>query len=227
MVAFAAAIDLGYRYLETDVHATADGVLVVFHDDDLAPVSDREGRISRLPYAEVRRARVQGEPIPLLTDLLNAFPEARFNIDAKHDGCLPALVDTLARTDAYDRVCVGSFCNRRTGRLRRLTAGRVCTWMGRSEILRLRVTGLNERIPGGFAPCAQVPIRRGLLPLVDRAFVEGAHARRVAVQVWTINDPVQMEHLLDLGVDGIFSDRPTMLKEVLVRRGLWTEARLG
>ncbi len=227
MVAFDAAVRLGYRYLETDVHTTSDGVLILFHDDDLAPVSDRQGRISDLPYSEVRRARVQGQPIPLLTDVLGAFPDARVNIDAKHDECVPALVDTLQRAGVHDRVCIGSFCNRRANRLRQLTGGRVCSWMGRSEILRLRLTSLHERIPGSFAPCAQVPVRRGVLPLVDTAFVRGAHARDVAVHVWTVNDRAQMEHLLDLGVDGIFSDRPSLLKEVLVQRQLWTEAGLG
>ena len=223
MVAFESAVKLGYRYLETDVHTTSDGVLVVFHDDDLEPVSDRGGRIRDLPYSEVRHARVQGEPIPLLTDILEAWPRARVNIDAKHDECVPALVDALARLGAHDRVCIGSFDTRRVHRLRRLTAGRVCTWMGCRDILRLRLASLHDRIPGRFPDCAQVPLRYGRMPIVDQTFVHGARARGVAVHVWTINDREKMGELLDLGVDGIFSDRPTVLKEVLVERGLWTD----
>jgi len=96
--------------------------------------------------------------------------------------------------------------------------------MGRGDILRLRLTTLNPRIPGRFAPCAQVPVKRGPIPLVDPVFVQGAHARGVTVHAWTINERAQMENLLDLGVDGIFSDRPTVLKEVLLQRGLWTES---
>jgi glycerophosphoryl diester phosphodiesterase len=223
MVAFDAAVKLGYRYLETDVHTTTDGVLVVFHDDDLEPVSDRRGRIRDLPYSEVRHARVQGEPIPLLTDILEAWPRARVNIDAKHDECVPTLVDTLARLGAHDRVCIGSFDTRRVHRLRRLTGGRVCTWMGCRDILRLRLASFHDRMPGRFPDCAQVPVRYGRMPIVDRTFVRGARARGVAVHVWTINDREKMGELLDLGVDGIFSDRPTLLKEVLVERGLWTD----
>jgi glycerophosphoryl diester phosphodiesterase len=227
MVAFEAAIKLGYRYLETDVHTTADGVLVAFHDDDLDPVSDRRGHISSLPYSEVRQARVQGEPIPLLADILDAWPDARVNIDAKHDECVTALIETVEQAKAQDRVCLGSFCTSRAKRLQRLTGGEICTWMGRGEILRLRLTSLHLRVPGPFAPCAQVPTRKGPLPLVDSAFVKVAHARGVAVQVWTINDRAQIERLLDLNVDGIFSDRPTLLKEVLSQRGQWTEASRG
>lgn len=227
MVAFSAAVGLGYKYLETDVHITADGVLVLFHDDDLSPVSDRQGIIADLPYSEVRRARVGGEPIALLADVLGAWPEARINLDAKHDRCVPALVEALDRAGAHDRVCVGSFCNRRAHRLRRLTGGRTCTWMGRGEILRLRLAGLSGRIPGRFAPCAQVPIRQGLLPLVDPRFIRGARNHAVAVQVWTINDAEEMGRLVDMGVDGIFSDRTTVLKDVLVKRGLWTEGDAG
>jgi glycerophosphoryl diester phosphodiesterase len=223
LAAFDAAVKLGYRYLETDVHATTDGVLVCFHDDDLAPVSDRAGRISQLPYAEVRQARIQGEPIPLLAEVLAAFPHARLNIDAKHDECVPAVIEAIELARAHDRVCIGSFCERRANRLRRLTGGQVCTWMGRGQILRLRLSTLHRLIPGKFTPCAQVPMRQGLLPLVDPAFVRGAHARGVAVHVWTINDRAQMERLLDLNVDGIFSDRPTVLKNVLTERGQWTE----
>jgi glycerophosphoryl diester phosphodiesterase len=227
MVAFEAAVRLGYQYLETDVHATADGVLVAFHDDDLAPISDRSGRISTLPYAEVRRARVQGEPIPLLADILSSWPDARLNLDAKHDHCVPGLVDLLATAGAWDRVCLGSFSDRRSRRLRLLAAGRACTWMGRAEIARLRLAGPRPWLRGGFNPCAQVPMGRGRVRLVDRRFVEQAHARGIAVHVWTINDRSQMEHLLDLGVDGIFTDRPTLLKEVLTERGQWTSRLSG
>jgi glycerophosphoryl diester phosphodiesterase len=223
MVAFEAAVKLGYRYLETDVHMTSDGVLVVFHDDDLDPISDRQGRICDLPYAVVRKARVQGEPLPLLTDILEAWPRARVNIDAKHDECVPTLVATLRRLGADDRVCIGSFDTGRVHRLRRLTAGRVCTWMGSRDILRLRLASFHDRIPGRFPDCAQVPMRYGRMPIVDQTFVHGARARGVAVHVWTINDREKMGELLDLGVDGIFSDRPTLLKEVLVERGLWTD----
>jgi len=220
MLAFASAVGLGYRYLETDVHVTSDGVLVTFHDDILDLATDCNGPINDVPWSKVSRARVQGEPIPLLEDVLGAWPEARVNIDAKSDAAVAAIVEVLERTAAYGRVCVGSFVDSRVDRLRELTGGRVCTWMGRREILRLRLASLG--LPGSrFAPCAQVPVRHGRWPVVDRRFVDAAHRRGVAVQVWTIDDRVEMERLLDLGVDGILSDRPTLLKQVMVERRLW------
>lgn len=222
MAAFAAAMDLDYRYLETDVHVTSDGVLLAFHDHTLDRVTDRRGRVAELPYSYVSQARVQGEPIPLLEDILGTWPEARMNIDAKHDAAVPALVEAVNRTGAHDRVNLGSFSNRRAHRLRVLTGDRVCTWMGSTAValLRLHSWGLPapRRPP---AACAQVPVCRGRVPVLDRRFLEAAHGQSLAVHVWTVNERAQMERLLDLGVDGIFSDRPALLKEVLSERGLW------
>jgi glycerophosphoryl diester phosphodiesterase len=221
MPAFAAAVGLGYRYVETDVHLTADGVLLAFHDHSLDRVTDMTGDVARLPYSTVRKARVQGEPIPLLEDVLGTWPDLRVHVDAKHGAAVPALVAAIDRTWAHDRVCIGAFSDRRVARLRRLAGGRICTWMGRAEILALRVAGLGLPAPRSTAGCTQVPVRQGRLPLVDRRFLEAAHRRNVAVHVWTIDDRSEMHRLLDLGVDGILSDRSSLLKEVFVERGLW------
>src|SRR5439155_22039234 len=105
MSAFAAAVALGYRYVETDVHTTADGVLVAFHDDHLDRVTDRTGRIADLPWAEVQRARLAGgDGVPLLEDLLGAWPDLRVNIDPKLDNAVAPLVDVLEPTAAPHRV---------------------------------------------------------------------------------------------------------------------------
>jgi glycerophosphoryl diester phosphodiesterase len=221
MPAFAAAVSMGYCYVETDVHATADGVLLAFHDHSLDRVTDMTGDVARLPFSTVRKARVAGEPIPLLEDVLGTWPDLRVHVDAKHAAAVPALVDAVDRTSAHGRVCVGAFSDRRVARLRRLSGGRICTWMGRGGILGLRAASLGAPVPRSAAGCTQVPVRHGRLPLVDRRFVDAAHRRDVAVHVWTIDDRAEMERLLDLGVDGILSDRPSLLKEVFVERGLW------
>jgi glycerophosphoryl diester phosphodiesterase len=107
LAAFQRAIDLGYRYLETDVHATSDGVLLAFHDKVLDRVTDSAGRVAALRAEEVARARIGGEEqIPRLDDLLGTFPSARFNIDVKHVSAIGPLVDAVRRTAALDRVCV-------------------------------------------------------------------------------------------------------------------------
>ncbi|MCU1463467.1 MAG: glycerophosphoryl diester phosphodiesterase, partial [Acidimicrobiales bacterium] len=148
MLAFEHAVGLGYRYVETDVHVTSDGVLVAFHDDGLDRVTDRAGVIAELPWAEVSAARIDGrEPIVLLEDLLGAWPDLRVNIDPKHDRSVGPLVDVIERTAAHDRVCVGAFSDRRLARLRKLTAGRVCTAMGPADVARLRLASTG--VPTG------------------------------------------------------------------------------
>ncbi|HEX2023865.1 MAG TPA: glycerophosphodiester phosphodiesterase [Acidimicrobiales bacterium] len=221
MAAFEHAVGLGYRYLETDVHVTVDGVLVAFHDDVLDRVTDRRGRIDTLPWSEVRQARVDGQGIPLLEELLGTWPEARVNIDPKHDASVGPLVDVIDRTGAHDRVCVAAFSDRRLARVRQLTAGRVCTGTGPVEVARLRAAGY--RVPCGriAAACVQVPLRWQRMSVVDRRFLDAAHRRSLPVHVWTVDEPAEIERLLDLGVDGIMTDRPAVLKEVLQRRGQW------
>ena len=221
MPAFEHAVRLGYRYLETDAHATSDGVVVAFHDGVLDRVTDRSGVIAALPWDTVRQARLGDEPIPLMEELLTTWPDVRVNIDLKHEATVVPLVDVIERTATHDRVCVASFSGKRLDRFRQLTGGRVCTAIGPLDITRLRAVGYG--LPTGpFAgACAQVPVRQGPVLIVDRRFVAGAHRRGLPVHVWTIDDPGEMERLLDLGVDGIMTDRPSVLKEVLVRRGQW------
>jgi glycerophosphoryl diester phosphodiesterase len=225
MPAFEHAVRLGYRYLETDVHVTADGVLVAFHDDRLDRVTDRTGVIAELSWREVRQARVDGrEPIPLLEDLLTAWPEVRINIDPKQDAAAEPLAAAILRTGATDRVCVGAFSDKRVARVRSLTGAALCTSMGPREVARL--VSASRGGPGGSgirSPCAQVPPRQGRVAIVTRGFVEVAHRQGVQVHVWTVDDRAEMTRLLDLGVDGIMTDRPQVLKELLVERGAWHE----
>ena len=222
MPAFAGAVALGYRYIETDVHLTADGVVLAFHDDRLDRVTDRSGIIEDLPWSEVRQALVDGrEPIPLLEDLLTTWPEIKINIDPKHDAVVEPLAEVLRRLDAIERVCIGSFSDRRIHRLEELLGPDLCTSLGPKGVARLRAAsfGLGRRHPGGR--CVQVPVTAGGVTLVDRRFIERAHATGLDVHVWTIDEPDEMHRLLDLGVDGIMTDRPAVLREVLIERGAW------
>lgn len=224
MPAFAAAVALGYRYVETDAHTTADGVVVAFHDDRLDRVTDRTGVIAELPWSEVCLARIDGrEPVPLLEDLLVAWPTLRINIDPKHDEVVEPLADLLQRTRSLDRVCIGSFSDRRLERLRAQFGRELCTSMGPSGVARMRASsfGLGRRVPPG--DCMQIPASTRGVPLVDRRFVERAHRSDIAIHVWTIDEPEEMNRLLDLGVDGIMTDRPAVLREVLRGRGEWTD----
>jgi glycerophosphoryl diester phosphodiesterase len=222
MAAFADAVAQGYRYLETDAQATRDGVVVAFHDERLERVTDHAGAVAALDWSELRQARIGGrEPIPLLEDLLGAWPEVRVNIDAKSDAVVEPLVAALKRTGAVGRVCIGAFSGRRLRRLRDTLGPGLCTSMGPLDVTRLRLSSLGLP-PGRFAAaCAQVPLRHRGLPVVDRRFVAAAHRLGLKVHVWTVNEAAEMQRLLDLGVDGIMTDETALLREVMQARGLW------
>jgi glycerophosphoryl diester phosphodiesterase len=218
MEAFEYAVGLGYRYLETDVQVTADGVLAAFHDNDLRRTTGRVGKISELPWSEVSTALVDGKaPIPLLEDLLGAWPEVRINIDCKSDAAVDALVATLRRTNALSRVCVGAFSDSRLRRLRSVVGSDLCTSLGPLEVALLRFGLLRHY----RALAAQVPVKQGPLTIVDQRFVDRAHRAGLHVHVWTIDDAAEMARLLDLGVDGIMTDCPVVLRQVLQSRGVW------
>jgi glycerophosphoryl diester phosphodiesterase len=226
LAAFERAVRLGYRYLETDVHVTADGVLLAFHDTTLDRVTDRVGRISDLPYAEVASARIGGvEPIPRLEDLLGAWPDVKVNVDVKVPGAIDALVEVIRRTGTIDRVCVAAFSEARVARARAALGPRLCTALGPRGALALRLSSYaGGRGAGGLGrvPCAQVPARVGPLSVVDDRFVATAHGLGIQVHVWTVDDPVQMRRLLDLGVDGIMTDEIEALRDVLAARQEWS-----
>lgn len=219
MAAFAAAVDLGYRYLETDVHLTADGVLLAFHDDVLDRVTDRTGVIAELPWSTVQQARVDGrEPIPRFEELVTSFPGARINVDPKHDEAVGPLAVAIKRTGCARRVCIGSFSDRRIEQVRGLVGRDLCTSMGPRQIARFLLAARG--LPAGPfpAPCAQIPVQ-----LATPRFLAAAHRRGIQVHVWTVDDEAEMRRLLDLGVDGIMTDRPAVLKALLEARGQWSE----
>ncbi len=222
--AFEGALRLGFRYLETDVHVTRDGVVLAFHDASLDRVTDQRGTIAELDYDQVRTARVgEREPVPLLEDLLGTFPSARVNIDPKSDAAVDPLIDVIRRTRAEARVCIGSFDGNRLKRVRQALPG-ICTSMARAETTRARFASLGLPWRGGGAACAQVPVWWNGILVVDRRFVRAMHARAIPVHVWTVNEASEMNRLLDLGVDGLMTDCPALLKSVLEARGLWCPA---
>lgn len=223
MAAFAAAIDLGYRYVETDVHATRDGVLVAFHDEGLQRLSGRPESIADLDWRDLETVRVGGgHAIPRFEELLEAWPDLRIAVDPKHDQATVPLIDILQHAAAIDRVCVGSFSGRRLATARRLGGPRLCTGLSPKEVGQLQAASAGLPIKTKAGACAQVPPSARGVPLVHKRFVDAAHTQGIAVHVWTIDDADEMRNLLDLGVDGIMTDRPTVLRDVLVERGAWS-----
>ncbi|MEM1022904.1 MAG: glycerophosphodiester phosphodiesterase [Myxococcota bacterium] len=225
MEAFEDAVQLGYRYLETDCHATADGVLVAFHDVELDRVTNHSGAIAEMDWARLARVRMKkGERIVRLDELLGTWNHVRFNIDPKSDEAAALLPKCLREMGiGLDRVCFGSFSNTRLSYLRRAVPG-VCTSMGPREVARLRAQSWGvPRVLGPFrAKCVQVPVRQGLLPVADQRFIAKANALGLPVHVWTINDAFEMRRLLDAGARGIVTDRPRVLKSLLQERNQWS-----
>ncbi|WP_320775561.1 glycerophosphodiester phosphodiesterase [Streptomyces sp. CRN 30] len=220
---FRRAVEAGYRYIETDVHATRDGKLVAFHDATLDRVTDGTGRIAELLWKDVSHARVAGtEPLPLFEELLAAFPDVRWNVDVKAEAALVPFLDLVGRTRSWDRVCLGSFSEARVARAQRLAGPRLATSYGTRGVLGLRLRSWGvPASPRRSAVAAQVPVSQSGVPVVDRRFLDAAHARGLHVHVWTVNDPDRMHRLLDLGVDGIMTDHIDTLRKVMEDRGVW------
>jgi glycerophosphoryl diester phosphodiesterase len=231
MAAFRAAVDLGFRHLETDVHTTADGVLLLFHDEALDRITDARGRISELSAATVALARIGGaEPIPLFEELVTAFPEVRLNLDVKDWNSVATLAAAIERYGLHDRVLVASFSDRRRRavlkQLSRPAAGSagivssgLFVLLGPVLPAALLRFVTHRALRGVHA--LQVPVRFRAVSVVTPGFVKRAHRHGLLVHVWTINEPAEMHRLLDLGVDGIVTDRADLLKEVLQERGDW------
>lgn len=226
MLAFQAAVDLGFRYVETDAHGTSDGVAVALHDSSLDRTTDGMGRVSSLTWRQVRTARIGGvEPIPLLEDLLGTWPDLRVNIDVKSGSGVAPIAQAIERTRAHDRVCVTSFSEaRREATVRRLSR-RVATSAGTREAAAFFLGGaVGANVAGALSAvdALQIPERQAGVRLLTRKHIAAAHAADKAVHVWTINEPADMRRLVEAGVDGIVSDRADLLKDVLIAAGKWT-----
>ncbi|MFT7473135.1 MAG: glycerophosphoryl diester phosphodiesterase [Verrucomicrobiales bacterium] len=221
MESFLAASELGFRYLETDAQLTADGTVVAFHDETIDRVSDQTGAISSWAWDALAEVPIyESGHLSTMSDLLTAFPGHRFNLDAKSDAVVEPLLRTVGEVEAFDRVCFGSFSHRRLAKLRSLGPANICTSFAPIAIARQVLRGYGRFFPRPAGNAAQVPPSCKGIRLVTERFIEQAHADDLAVHVWTVDEPNEMHRLLDLGVDGIMTDRPSVLKAVFEERGL-------
>ncbi|HYH33471.1 MAG TPA: glycerophosphodiester phosphodiesterase family protein [Pseudonocardia sp.] len=231
LAAFRRAVDEGFGYLELDVHATADGVAVVHHDPVLERTTDGHGPIRLRSAAALADVRVRGrEPLPRLEQVLTELPDTRITIELKSGAVVRPVLAVLERTDSWHRVCLGSYRDGWLRRAREAAGPRLCTSMGQGAAVGLRTRAWLDALPAPLrhlpAPAtagdlAQLPRRFGGLTVVDAALLRAAHAAGREVHVWTVDTPGEMTALLDLGADGLLSDRPDVLREVLHARGAW------
>lgn len=223
LLAFRKAAEVGARYVETDVHVSADGVAVVAHDPTLRRIAGREVAVSQLTMSELRGVDLgHGQGFASLEEALDAFPQLRFNIDVKVAGAVEPAVAALRRTRAASRALLTSFSDRRRRRLGALV-GEAVTSAGRTGVISTRLaSALRSDTALGWArrgaAALQVPERVGSVRLVTPRFVDALHRAGVEVHVWTVNDPADMTRLLDLGVDGLVTDRADLAVPLVAAR---------
>lgn len=222
LAAFRRATELGRRaqsvaYLETDVRPSRDGVAVLHHDARLDRTTDAVGPVRERTWSQLRSVQLADGSAPLrLEELLEELPGAHVTLDAKEPGSVAAIADAVRRTRSSSRICVTSFSPDRLGRLRAMLPG-VESGAHPREVARLRLGSTPAGLPRPVR--VQVPPSAFGIPLVTQAFIARAHSLGLAVDVWTVNDASQMKRLLEMGVDGIMTDSPTTLFDVLAHQG--------
>ncbi len=235
MESFSQAVALGFRFLETDLHVTADGVLVCIHDDTVDRTTDGTGPVSGFAFEELAKLdagfrhnaaggypfRGAGVSVPSLEEAVTALPGASFVVDLKGEGQVDLLAEMIEKLSLHDRLIVGSFSDQRLDEFRSATGGRVATSSGPMLSRMWLLTSRVGRGAGGSASALQLPTQVRGIKVVDKKLVDTAHNNGLQVHVWTVNDPAEMESYLDMGVDGIISDRPDLLRDLLISRGQW------
>ncbi len=221
MIAFQNAVSMGARHLETDIHVSADGIVHCFHDDYLERTTDGVGRFGALTASEIAQLdagfnhqrngahqfRASGVRVPRFEEVVATFPEVQFIVDLKEDAVVEPFAELARKLNISHRMIVGSFSDERLGRFRKLTSGQVPTSTGPSEARSwLLASRVGRGGPTG-ADALQLPQQMRGIRVVDKKLVDAAHERGLQVHVWTVNEPERMRHLIDLGVDGLVTDR--------------------
>lgn len=227
--AFELAVEtLGYRYLETDVQTTSDGVVICMHDPTFDRTTNGKGPAVAMPWSKVAALRVNGSerPPPRLDEVLDRWPGLRVNLDPKTNEVVDPVVRVIREHDAVSRTCFGSFSGKRLKRVRAALGPQQCTSTGPLATARwalgsLLPTPLGKLVARTSAQCYQVPVKQWFLPVTTPRSVRLAHAMGKQVHVWTVDQEPVMRSLLAMGVDGIMTDSPTLLKQVFVDGGHW------
>lgn len=220
--AFQYSSDLGFIFMETDVQFTNDGEVVVFHDRDLKRIAGIEKKISELSINEIKSIDlINGGKIPTLNELLYSFKDLRFNIDIKVDAAVERSVEIIKSHGALNRTCLAAFSSKRVDHIRNLAGKDACTSMGQLEVSKLIMQSYGFPFKKQSGMCAQVPVTQWGLPVVTKRFIKEAHAQEKLVHVWTIDEPKEMFSLIDMGVDGLMTDKPSVLKKVMTEKDLF------
>ena len=212
---FEYSIELGSSYIETDVQLSSNGIPYIFHDNDLKRLFGKNIIFNSLHSDEIDELILFDKyKIPTLESTLQKFPDALFQIDVKTDEVVLPTMEVIKKTNSTDKVCIASFSSKRLKQVHKLYP-EICLSMGPFEVMKLLLAsfGLYRRkVPGN---CLQIPIYQYGIKLVTKRFINYIHSIGLKIHVWTINDEDTMHKLIDLGVDGIITDRPKTLKDLL------------
>lgn len=220
--AFRHALALGYTHVELDVHATRDNVVVIHHDPDLMRLCENPKRIADLDYEELRDIRTKGgNEILTLERLLQAYPELYVTIEAKSRAVIKPLCDLIARMGVLERVCIGSFDPLCTQAAVEHLGERLLWSPAHAQVARLWARGWGLPLRLACFGVVQIPAHWKGIPVVTPRLIKAASEVGIAVQVWTVNEAAEMNRLLDMGVSGLMTDRPTLLRKILMNRGAW------
>jgi glycerophosphoryl diester phosphodiesterase len=237
LFAFQNAVDLGADVLEMDLHITSDDVLVIIHDETVDRTTDGSGEVEQMTLAEIKTLdaayrwtrddgatypyRGQGISVPTLEEVFQAFPGQRMTIEIKKTerSMAKPFCEMIRKYNMQDRVLVASFHDERMAEFR-AECPEVATSSARQEttvFVLLTKVWLGGLVSPEFYSL-QVPKESSGIPVMTPGFVRAAHARNLMVEPWTINDPEQMKLYLEWGVDGMITDRPDLLLELLERK---------
>ena len=220
--AFEYSSNLGFIFIETDVQSTKDGHVVIFHDSTLKRMAGIDKRIKDLTLNELKEIElINGGRVPLLYEALDSFPDLRFNIDIKTEDALENTIKIIKEMRCFNRSCLASFSSSRLNRIRKIAGPEACTSSGQMEIFNLICRSIGITTKRTNSDCAQIPTSQWGIPILTKRFIAKAHQEGKLVHIWTIDDENEMYKLIDFGVDGLMTDKPSVLKKALQLKGLF------
>lgn len=237
MYAFENAVEIGADVLEMDAHITGDGQIVLMHDEEVDRTTDGTGLIEDMTVDELKQLdaayqwsndddktfpyRGQGIRVPTLEELFQKFPQMRYVIEIKltENPIEQPLCDLIRKHDMHNRVMIASFHDQAMQNFR-ATCPEVATSASRGEVTSFVLLG-KVFLSGLVAPQYESiqppyePSESKNIPIMTKRFIREAHAKNIAVEPWTVDDPELMKQYIEWGVDGIITDRPDLMIEVL------------
>lgn len=220
--AFKYSSDLGFVFIETDVQATKDGHVVIFHDATLKRMAGVKKSIKELTLKEINEIDLlDGGKIPLLSEALETFPDLRFNIDIKTEDALEETIRIIKKMNFLNKTCLASFSSSRLKRIKHLAGPEACISSGQMDIFKMMCQSVGIGLKATMSQCAQIPLKQWGVPVLTKKFIEIAKKQNKLVHIWTIDDKDQMFELIEFGVDGLMTDKPSVLKEAMVEKGLF------